>query len=132
VFLLSSVWTFVALIGVLVIVVGDMTPVSLLVGLLMFVPSVVVLARPARVADGVLITRRPYLMTRRVVRVDEITSVELGLMPAEWGGPWGFHGVRLILKDGSKVPVPESACWSRSHAGRWADALTALTIRCRR
>jgi hypothetical protein len=124
-FFFSSIWGFGMLVGLMMVAVGR-DQASIVLGCIIGFPGVVLLARPAHVRDGVLITRRPVLMTPRRVVLADVAAVRLCTAPDEWGGRWGSSGVQLVLADHRVVPIIESTSFRASHAQRWAVALVQL------
>ena len=125
-FLLSS-WGRLAILGVILATVGRTAPLAV-IGTLLVLPGLVLLPRRLQVKDGVLITRRPFLMTRRSVEVASISCVEVRT-PVAWGGQSGSYGVSAILKDGEVVPVTESMSFTRRGASRWLAFLEEIQAR---
>lgn len=119
-YLLSS-WGELAMLGVILAAVGRTVPL-ILVGGVLVLPGLTLLPRRLQVKDGVLITRRPLLMTRRAVEVATISCLEVR-NPFEWGGRVGTYGVCAILNDGQVVPVTESMSLTRRRASRWLPFL---------
>jgi hypothetical protein len=122
-YLLSS-WGALAILGVILATVGRTIPL-LSIGVLLMLPGLLLLPRRLQVIDGVLITRRPFLMTRRAVDVATISCFEVR-NPNQWGGRWGTYGVSAILTDGHVVPVTESMSFTRRSACRWLSFLEEM------
>ena len=124
VFYLLSSWGELAILGVILATVGRTVPL-VVVGALLVLPGAMLLPRRLQVKDGVLITRRPLLMTRRTVEVAAISRFEVR-QPIDWGGRTGSNGVSAILNDGQVVPVTESMSFTRRGASRWLPFLEGV------
>jgi hypothetical protein len=124
VYYLMSSWGELAILGVMLAAVGRTVPL-VSIGVPLMLPGLLLLPRRLQVRDGVLITRQPFLMTRRAVDLASISRLEVR-NPLEWGGRVGTYGVSAILTDGRVVPVTESMSFTRRRASRWLPFLEAI------
>ena len=106
-------------------VVGDV--VSLSIGTLGVVLAAVWWGPNMTITDEHVVTRHYFRPVRRRIRIADVASVHAVLDPkGRWEGTGrGARGVTLVLRTGDRVPVVESASFSREPIQRWQRYLSS-------
>src|ERR1700741_2208125 len=120
-YFLRTTWGWLGVIGVIMIVVGRTVPL-VSIGMVLALPGAILLPARLRVSHEGIVTRRPFLLTRRSLLGADISRLTCG---RDWRGYYGTWGVSAVMSSGDVIPIVETMSFTSRGVTRWMDYVSA-------
>jgi hypothetical protein len=92
------------------------------IGVVLGVPAAVLLPARLSVSHEAIVTRTPFLLTRRTLCRANISQLTCG---RDWRGYYGTSGVGAVMSNGDVIPIVETISFTSRGATRWMEYLSA-------
>jgi hypothetical protein len=120
-YFLRTTWGWLGVMGVFLIVVGRTLPL-VAIGVVLALPGAILLPARLRVSHEGIVTRNPFLLTRRNLGSANISQLTCG---RGWQGYYGTWGVSAVMSGGDVIPIVETMSFTSRGARRWMQYLSA-------